>query len=205
MKSLRTLNFGRTMRTRKLLPVLLRPASHRVRVTGMGACMRAAVLSLAGALLLMGAEASRTVILVRHAERTGTMTGDEGLSAAGRCRAGVLAKMLPDAAVKHIFTSEVSRTQETAEPFAKQVGIRPEAVPANNPDLLVNKLRALRAGETALVVGHSNTVPQIIERLGAGKAPVIADNEFDRLFVVTLDGSGAASLLSLRYPGCPVP
>ncbi len=163
--------------------------------------LRAAVL-LASAWTMPAANPAATVILVRHAERAGTMAGEEGISAVGRCRAEALAKVLADAGVKRVFTSEVARTRETAEPLARMIGIRPEIVPAKDVDQLVAKLRAGGPGDVALVVGHSNTVPQIVERLGAGKAPAIGDDEYDRMFVVTLTGTKQASLLALRYAGC---
>lgn len=158
-------------------------------------------MAVLAAACLMAAEPARTVILVRHAERVGTMAGEEGISAAGRCRAEVLARMLADSGIRRIFTSEVQRTRETAEPLAKKLGLQPEAVVAKDVDALVQKLQAGAAGEVALVVGHSNTVPQIIERLGGGKV-TIADAEFDRLFVVTLTGAKDATVLGLRYAGC---
>ncbi len=163
--------------------------------------LRAAVL-LAVASPVPAANPAATVILVRHAERAGTMAGEEGISAVGRCRAEALARVLADAGVKRVFTTEVARTRETSEPVAKMQGIRPETVPAKDVDGLVAKLRAGGPGDVALVVGHSNTLPQVVERLGAGKAPAIADDEYDRMFVVTLTGPNQANLLALRYAGC---
>ncbi len=150
----------------------------------------------------LAAQPAPSVILVRHAERAGGMSADVGLSQAGRCRAEVLAKMLADTGVTRIYTSEVARTQQTAEPLAKRLGIVPEAIPAKDVDSLVAKLRAGASHGVALVVGHSNTLPQIVERLGGGAVPPIADNEYDRMFIVTLTGPNQAALLTLRYPGC---
>ena len=150
----------------------------------------------------LAAEPSRAVILVRHAERAGGMGPEVGLSEAGRCRAHLLAGMLADAGVKRIYTSEVARTQETAEPLARKLGLRPEVVAANDYDALLAKLRSGAPGGVALVVGHSNTVPEIIKRLGGGTVPAIADSEYDRLFVVTITGENQASVVTLRYSGC---
>ena len=57
----------------------------------------------------------------------------------------------------------------------------------------------------ALVVGHSNTVPEIIERLGGGTVAPMADDEYDRLFLVTLTGPGQATVVTLHYRGCGQP
>ena len=150
----------------------------------------------------MAAEPARTVILVRHAERAGGMGPEVGIGKAGRCRARLLAGLLADAGVKHIYTSEVARTQQTAKPLAKKLGLQPEAIGAKDYDALLAKLLSGAPGEAALVVGHSNTVPEIISRLGAGTVPAIADNDYDRLFVVTITGERQASLLTLHFSGC---
>ena len=150
--------------------------------------------------LPLAAAPPATVIVVRHAERAGGMANDVGLSEAGRCRAGVLANMLAGAHVERIYTSEVARTQQTAEPLARKLNVTPQVVPAKDIDALVVKLRA--GSGTALVVGHSNTVPEIVEKLGGGRVAPIADTEFDGMYIVTLAGPKEATLLMLRYPGC---
>jgi phosphohistidine phosphatase SixA len=152
--------------------------------------------------LAPAAEPPRTVILVRHAERAAGMAPDVGISEAGECRARVLADMLADAGLKHIYTSEVARTQQTAEPLAKKLGLRPEVIGAKDYDTLLPKLRSGVAGGAVLVVGHSNTVPEIIARLGGGSVPEIPDDEFSRLFVVTITGKKQASVVILHYQGC---
>jgi phosphohistidine phosphatase SixA len=150
----------------------------------------------------LAAQPAPWVILVRHAERAGGMSADVGISPAGRCRAEVLAKLLADTGITRIYTSEVARTQQTAEPLAKKLGIAPEGVPAKDIEGLVAKLRAGAPRGVALVVGHSNTLPEIVARLGAGTVPPIGDSEYDRMFIVTLTGANQAALLTLRYPGC---
>jgi len=152
-----------------------------------------------------GAQQARTVILVRHAERAGGTSPEVGISEAGRCRAEVLAGMLADAGVRQIFTSEVGRTQQTAAPLARKLNLTPEVVPAKDVEALVAKLRSGPAGGTVLVVGHSNTVPDIIERLGAGAVAPIADSEYDRLFVVTFSGPREVTVVTLHYKGCGQP
>ena len=68
-------------------------------------------------LLASSAAAQSTIFLVRHAEKK---TGDDpDLTKAGHARAESLAKMLKDADITAIYTSEVKRTQQTAAPLAK--------------------------------------------------------------------------------------
>lgn len=49
------------------------------------------------------------------------------------------------------------------------------------------------------MVGHSNTVPLLVERLGGGKIAPIADSEYDRLIVIVTNLSGKAKVVTLRY------
>jgi broad specificity phosphatase PhoE len=157
--------------------------------------IRSLVLLLAT--IAFAAESPVTVILVRHAERASTsMASDVGISEAGRCRAELLAGMLTDAGVTAIYTSEVARTKETAAPLAKKLGIAPQVVAAKETESLVSKLRAAN-GQTVLVVGHSNTVPEIAKLLGAKDVAPIADAEYDRMLIVT-----GGKLVTLHFPGC---
>ncbi len=158
------------------------------------------------ALLLMSAasfaaDSARTIIVVRHAERaSGGMGPDVPLSEAGKCRATILAKMLVDSKIASIYTSDVARTQQTADPLAKRLGVKLEALPGKDVAGLVERLKAGQGN--ALVVGHSNTVPEVVNGLGAGPAAAMPDEEFDRMYVVTLAG-GHAYAAVLRYPACP--
>jgi hypothetical protein len=81
--------------------------------------------------------------------------------------------------------------------LATHLGLSPiemdEALPIKN-DILSN-----RAGQTVLVIGHSDTVPDIIRRIGAGSVPVIDDDEFDNLFVVNVFSPNRATLTRLKY------
>ena len=137
-----------------------------------------------------------TVILVRHAERE-TGKGDDALSAQGRARAQTLAYVLRDANIKTVMTSGVTRTRETAEPFARQAGLTPEVLPADKLDDIAQRIRDFDGG-VVLIVHHSNTVPVIAEKLGVSIAP-IGDQEFDRLIVLTIPTSGNPSAVTLRY------
>jgi broad specificity phosphatase PhoE len=137
------------------------------------------------------------VILVRHADPAAG-GADPSLSPAGVHRAGVLAKMLADAGITAIFTSELRRTKETAKPLASLLNIVPVVI-ANDATAAANQIKA--AGKRVLVVGHSNTVPEFIHALAGPANVVINPIEFDRLFVLEMPAHGADSLISIRYPG----
>jgi phosphohistidine phosphatase SixA len=137
-----------------------------------------------------------TVLLVRHAEKTGP-EDDATLTAAGAARAQRLAEALRSAGVRAVFTSQFRRTQDTAAPLCKELGIEPEIVGAHDIVKLVRTIRADHGGETVLVVGHSNTVPEIAKALGVAAEITIGEKEHDDLFAVTLLGE-TAGMLRLR-------
>lgn len=156
------------------------------------------------------AAAQQSIMIVRHAERQ-SGEGDDSLSDAGRQRAERLAAMLKDAGVTHIFVSDRRRTLETAQPLARMLNLSPSqiAVPAQgrgkiDPSELQVRATLLaisRLPRTAvvLVVGHSNTVPTFLTRLGHQARVTIADNEFDNLFVITQRATRDPSVIRLRF------
>ena len=143
-----------------------------------------------------------TVFLTRHAERAGgagAMSNDDPISPAGRERADLLARMLSDAGIHKIFVTEYKRTQETAAPLARKLNIAPQSIPGTGA---VAAIRAIRSG-AALAVGHSNTLPEIITALGGPAIPKIAEDEFDNLYILFIDGK-TVTLTRLHY-GAPRP
>jgi len=146
--------------------------------------------------------AHTTLFLVRHAEKSAP-NGDLPLSAEGRSRAAILASMLHDTGVGRIYTTEMVRTRETAEPLERALHLKAEAVPVQDVDALVTRLRALAPGSVALVVNHSGTMPKIVEKLGGGTIEPIAEDEYDRLLILTLTGDGKARVVTLRFGAQP--
>lgn len=151
--------------------------------------MRRFVLSLVLLLFAVPAAAQQLVFVVRHAERADAASGaspmmasDPDLSEAGRTRAQSLATMLKDAKIAAIFVTPYRRTRQTAEPLAKALGIETTVIEPKDAAGLIEKVRGVKGN--VLVVGHSNTVPDVLTRLGVADAPKLDDTEYDNLFVV---------------------
>ena len=149
-----------------------------------------------------------TVYLVRHAEKAAAPAADPPLTEAGTKRAEELARKLGKAGIKTISTSQFLRTQATAEPLAKQLGITNTVIPVKmdtmnsrqlSPEYLkqVSDLVSSSAG-SVLIVGHSNTVPELIKALGGDIVPTIDDATYDDLFVVTVYAKGKAKVAHLK-------
>jgi broad specificity phosphatase PhoE len=146
--------------------------------------------------------AEPVIFLVRHAERADAgmaaakMAGaDPDLSAAGMARATALAAMLKDARITAVVTTEYKRTRQTGEPTAKAAGLSLTAIDSKNPAAAIEKLKSAQGN--VLVVGHSNTVPELLKALGVTEPVTIAEDEFDALFVVTR--SSPPAFVRLRY------
>jgi broad specificity phosphatase PhoE len=149
-------------------------------------------------LAIESAAQRHTIFLVRHAERaaiSGATGSDTHLSPAGRERAQALAELLKDAKITAIYTTEYKRTQETAAPLAQSLGIQPKVVFADDTRSLIAKLRS-RPGNV-LVVGHSNTLPQIITALGILSRVTIAESDYDNLFLIV--AGRTPQLVRLHY------
>ena len=147
-------------------------------------------------LLVTNAHAAPIVFIVRHAEKAGTGGKDPGLSVQGQRRADALAHILKDSQITSVFVTEFKRTQATAAPAAGAAHISPTLVPANDIGVLVEKLRALNGN--ALVVGHGNTIPDLLKALGILTPVSIPDDDYTEIFAVLL--GDAPQLLRLHYP-----
>jgi len=141
-----------------------------------------------------------TVILVRHAERA-SQEDDSPLSAAGVERAKELARVLAGVKIDAVYATQFQRTKNTAAPIAEALGL-PVGIRNTGPTYaadLAMHIRSAHAGQTVLVVGHSNSTPEVMRALGATDVPAIPETQYDNLFVLT-DAAGAApKVVALRF------
>ena len=136
------------------------------------------------------------VFIVRHAEKATSGGKDPDLSVQGQKRADALAHILKDSQIASVFVTEFKRTQETAAPTARAADVSPTVVPANDVGVLVEKLRALNSN--ALVVGHGNTIPDLLKALGIATPVSIPEDDYAEIFAVFLGNE--PQLLRLHYP-----
>lgn len=124
--------------------------------------------------------------IVRHAERANN-SADSPLSAAGQVRALALRDSLTDKGIDSIFATIYQRTQQTAAPLAQALG---EPVTLYHPDTTSQFVNALlhMGRKNVLVVGHSNTVPQMVLQM-TGDTVVVGHNDYDKLFKVSITKS----------------
>jgi phosphohistidine phosphatase SixA len=141
-----------------------------------------------------------TVVLVRHAEKNIEPDNpNPNLSPAGHERAQELVRILGNAGITAIYASQFVRTQQTAQPLANQLSLTVTTIDAGNTDELVQHIFTNQSGGVVFVAGHNNTVPATIAALGGGDFPIIPENEYDNLFIVTVYRSERAKVLMLKY------
>jgi phosphohistidine phosphatase SixA len=133
---------------------------------------------------------SHTYYVVRHAEKAEPSSGttmntpdDPLLSEAGIKRAEALREKLQGENIRNIFSTNTKRTRLTAEPLSKHVGVAIQTYGPRPDSLFISKLKSLKSN--TLIVGHSNTVDEIVNGLTKQKnLSDLADSEYDNLFVV---------------------
>jgi phosphohistidine phosphatase SixA len=140
--------------------------------------------------------AQPVIVIVRHAEKAASGGNDPDLSPAGRTRAEALARILKDSGVTTIFATEFKRTQETAAPTATALGVSTTVIPAKDTNALVSKLHEVTGN--ALVVGHGDTIPNLLTALGIKGMLQIPADDYTELLIVTLGAK--PQLFRLRYP-----
>ena len=163
------------------------------------------VFMLAMAFAYWNSATTTTIVLVRHAEKQLGAISDAPLSPLGEVRASRLAGMFGDnepfGRIRKIYVTNMRRTQQTASGLAQRLGLNPEVVDSkiDSGEFARRVLRENRGGR-ALIVGHSNTIPEIIAALTRVKAvPPMGEEEFDTVYVVTVPTIGKVSVLRLKY------
>jgi phosphohistidine phosphatase SixA len=204
-------------------PRFVRPASRTAFAPA--SCMLALTLALVLALVpaSVGAQAGARgpldgavegppslVVLVRHAEKAAEPAADPPLSAAGAARAADLARVLADAGITRIHTSDTRRTRDTVAPVAEALGLLVELYDPRDLPAMAARLRSLPGRH--LVVGHSNTTDALSGHLGGATFGEIEEAwEYDRLYFLTprphlpgtAPGSAGFETVLVRF-GAPV-
>jgi phosphohistidine phosphatase SixA len=148
---------------------------------------------LLGALAMLAACATTpaappppNIYVVRHLN-TPAGERDPDLLPEGQRAAQLLAGWFGRERVQAIYVSDFRRTRQTAAPLAARLGLVPIVYdPADTPGLIAR----VRAGPLpALIVGHSNTVPDIVAQLGGTRPGPLVHEDFGDIWRVAADGA----------------
>lgn len=144
-------------------------------------------------------ETATMFILVRHAETTGSGT-NPNLSADGLARADELARVLKNVPIAAVYSTNYTRTTKTAQPTATDKGLTLTTYDGFTLDPVVDEVLANHPGGAALIVGHSNTTPAMLNLLtGTNDFGNIPEMQYDNLYVVAVYEKGRAQVTHLKY------
>lgn len=135
------------------------------------------------------AQKTLKVYIVRHAEKLTVNPTDKDpeLSEEGKLRADALLKRLKGNNIDSIFTTNYKRTKLTAFPLADKIGLAIKTYEPGEIKGLAQLWKKNAAGKNILVVGHSNTVLEIIEAFGGVRpVKVLSDDDYDYLFELSV-------------------
>jgi 2,3-bisphosphoglycerate-dependent phosphoglycerate mutase len=140
------------------------------------------------------------IYVLRHADKI--LIGDN-LNPLGITRANDLRRYLAPTGINALFSTNFVRTQRTVQPMA--TALMPVRI-YNEIPALITQIRTTLSGRRIVVVGHSNTVPQIITGCGCASpfpAAGIPDSQFDNLLLIlvrwTPAGVPTCELLPMKY------
>lgn len=138
-----------------------------------------------------------TFYLVRHAEKE--LKGDDPeLSEAGYARAQALADTLRGAKLTGIYSTDTRRTRDTAAPTLAETNLDLQLYDGRSLTDFAQQMSNKEGN--FLIVGHSNTTPQLAQALGGeGGEPIVEATEYDRLYVIT-NADGVVTTDLRRYP-----
>ena len=158
-------------------------------------------LALLALVILPLSAAQQAIILVRHAEKIADdMNGkDVPLSKAGEERARLLAGMLKDAGITVIYASDTVRTRATALPLAKELRLSIKSLDQRDPLGAIRRLRTENPNDVVLIVGHSDTLPGLLEALGYRREVKIHSNDYSNLFVVIPRAGKPPSVIRVAF------
>lgn len=149
---------------------------------------------------------TRTVVVVRHAEKEAGDGRDPALTEVGLARAAAFDRVVADLDVVALISTPLRRTRDTLGPVARRTGleIREVSPSGDHVAAVVREIERCPPG-VVLVSGHSNTVPAIVAALSGREIAPMVDEDYDDLFVVVLGpADGQATVAHLHY-GAPTP
>lgn len=134
-----------------------------------------AVLMIAGCATVGRQSPAPNIYVMRHLN-TPAGVKDPDLTTEGQRIADELVAWFDRDRPDVIYVTDTKRARQTAAPLARRLGVTPRIYdPADNPRLIA---AVLNEAGTVLIVGHSNTVPAIVEGLGGPRPAPLVHEDF---------------------------
>ena len=155
---------------------------------------------------VLSAASTTTIFVTRHAEKqtADPQDADPPLAPAGEARAAELAQFFGRApkgqGLEAIVVSEFRRTQETVRPLANRLGIPVITMPAEDPAGTAKRALSENRGGRVLIVGHSDTVPEIVKELSGVDVGPMSEADYGIMYVVTVPRLSRAAVTRVDFP-----
>lgn len=166
----------------------------------------AGLFVIALAFWLVSAASTTTVFVMRHAEKvtSNPQDPDPALAPAGEARALELAQFFGRApkgqGIEAVVVSQFRRSQDTVRPLANRLGIPVIVVPAEDTRGTAKRALAENRGGRVLIVGHSDTVPEIVKELSGVDVGPMSEAEYGIVYLVTIPRFSRAAVTRLDLP-----
>ena len=141
------------------------------------------------------------IYVLRHTEKVDATSEDPALSVAGIARAKYWKKVLQHIEFEQVFTTNFKRNIQTAELISESSSVKPELYYPLSFDVL--KFINLIKGQKVLVIGHSNTIPDMVNRLiGETRYPPMSHENYNVLYIINIyeNGDTNTSKLYIEMP-----
>lgn len=136
---------------------------------------------------VIGFAQTTTIYLIRHAEKADNSKNPE-LSKLGLERAEHWKTIFAQVPLKAVYSTDYTRTMQTATPTAANKNLT--IIKYDPKTIDPEQLKKQHLGQAILIVGHSNTTPDLVNKISNQKvyAP-IEDTVFGQLYIVTIHGN----------------
>jgi broad specificity phosphatase PhoE len=163
----------------------------------------AGAVVLALAIFILHDLSATTIVIVRHAEKALGTIEDPPLSPEGEQRSERLALMFGDATgpghLDAIYVTNTRRAQQSAAALAARLHLIPVVMSALDVGAMAARVLKEHRGGAVLIVGHVNTIPELIRELSGKEIEPIADTDYSNIYVLSVPHFGSASLVRLKY------
>jgi 2,3-bisphosphoglycerate-dependent phosphoglycerate mutase len=147
-----------------------------------------------------GDDKTITFIFVRHAEKNTEPKDNPGLTPEGKTRAAYLAQLLKDIDVYRVAATNTTRALQTAQPLIDLTHCSTDTYSkAATEAFLLSTIQGYK-GKVVVVVGHGNTVPEMLNMLcGEKKYEDIGEDEYDNIYIASVIEKGNAKVVHYKY------
>lgn len=153
---------------------------RRERLQMFKSAMLAIALAAVSAFAAAPASAAESVYIIRHLQKA---AGDDpALTPQGAAGAQALAELLGNRRIQAVFATPTRRAIQTGTPLAVRLGLPVTRYDPADAAALVQAARDIPGN--ILVIGHSNTVPDLVAQFGGARPGPLTEQDYGTIYLV---------------------